>query len=193
VKTLVLKCVTLAALCAATFVITRHLAGAKAPSPPHPRGSTRTVSGAELQAARTAALEAAIPVEHASMRWHGLDVQTAGHTVSLTARAEIYETTPALHYTWLVRLYDSGSPKSHKLIDEKVYAHQRFWLAQDGEARLTPTFAETMELEAGEYRVEVSLLSFPADLDLSAIKPGVNPPAASRVAGNRRFTITEAP
>jgi hypothetical protein len=193
-KSFFLKCAMLAALMVATFFVARVVVGqAKGGSTTareRLRGSARIVSAAEGRAAAAAARANAVALPYAALTWGGLDVQTIGHNVNVTAKAEIYETDPTLNYTWVVRLWDSGSPVTKKLLNEQIYAHQRFALP-DGENTLSPTFSENLTLAPGTYRVEVLLLSFPANTDLAAVKPGVNPPFSSRVAGNQEIVIAD--
>ena len=85
---------------------------------------------------------------------------------------------------------DGWGKKDRKLINEKYYDHQAFHLTWAQNVQI-PTFAEHLTLAPGNYKIEISLLSFPHGFDRSTLKPGVNSRSGSGVGAFRDITIAD--
>jgi hypothetical protein len=119
-------------------------------------------------------------------RFGEMTVETGGGQVFIKGFAEVFEAVNDHQYVWLLRVYDA----KEKLIDEHHYIREAVALPA-GESSASPEFKDTIDLEPGDYRIELSLYGVPRNFDFGSLKFGENMKtwASVQVSNFERVTV----
>jgi hypothetical protein len=121
------------------------------------------------------------------------DVQVDGRRVSVMGEVHVDCAEPGHAYIWLLRAHAVGDdPKQLKVHKEHHYLENAISLAE-GESRMKPAFADTIELAPGRYKIELILYAVPPGFNFEGLKFGedMGPKAIIDVSRSRRITISE--
>jgi hypothetical protein len=138
-----------------------------------------------IQRGRGAALKNGKPAPAvAEFHLRSMDVSSAGNSLVVKSGVDIFETRTNVAYLWKLKIV-AGDAK--KVVLERRFDDQMFKF-QDG-VNAHPTFAETVQLPAGDYRVEVTLYEIPDGFNLDALKTKATSKAQSVLRGVRTVSV----
>jgi len=99
----------------------------------------------------------------ATGRMQEVDILAEGTDVKVQATARVHETRPLISYYWKVRVRDKAT---RDIVLERFYDEKPF---KPDAVESEPSFAETLQLPPGEYKVVVFLFHFPDGFDMGIL------------------------
>jgi hypothetical protein len=120
----------------------------------------------------------------AEFHLRSMDVASKPNGVSVSMAVDIFDTRANVTYLWKLRV-TALDPK--KVIWERLYDNQMFKFANGANAH--PTFAETVQLPAGDYRAEVTLYEIPDGFRLEALKDKATSKGQTVLRGVRKMAV----